>query len=183
MKKRKSDMKLGTKGRYAVMAMVDLASSTVLTGKNNPMTLANIAKRQEISLSYLEQLFSRLRKAGLVKSVRGPGGGYMLARTADQLRISDIVMAVEEPIRVTRCNPNSGTGCMPDGGRCVTHDLWEELSNHIYLFLNTVSLEDVCASRVLGTSGALHAAQRNEQADGQPQVLTSASPASPVAGE
>jgi Rrf2 family iron-sulfur cluster assembly transcriptional regulator len=176
-------MKLGTKGRYAVMAMVDLASSTVLTGKNNPMTLANIAKRQEISLSYLEQLFSRLRKAGLVKSVRGPGGGYMLARTADQLRISDIVMAVEEPIRVTRCNPNSGTGCMPDGGRCVTHDLWEELSNHIYLFLNTVSLEDVCACRVLGASGALHAAQRNEQADGQPQVLTSASPASPVAAK
>lgn len=176
-------MKLGTKGRYAVMAMVDLASSTVLTGKNNPTTLANIAKRQEISLSYLEQLFSRLRKAGLVKSVRGPGGGYMLARTADQLRISDIVMAVEEPIRVTRCNPNSGAGCMSDGSRCVTHDLWEELSNHIYLFLNTVSLEDVCACRVLGASGALHAAQRNEQADGQPQVLTSASPASPVAAE
>jgi len=92
-------------------------------------------------------------------------------------------MAVEEPIRVTRCNPNSGAGCMPDGGRCVTHDLWEELSNHIYLFLNTVSLEDVCACRVLGASGALHAAQRNEQADGQPQVLTSASPASPVAAK
>ena len=176
-------MKLGTKGRYAVMAMVDLASSAVLTGKNKPMTLADIAERQEISLSYLEQLFSRLRKAGLVKSVRGPGGGYMLARTADQLRISDIVMAVDEPIRVTRCSPNSGTGCMLDGSRCVTHDLWEELSNHIYLFLNTVSLEDVCAGRVLGASGALHAAQRNEQADGQLQVLKSETPASPVVAE
>jgi Rrf2 family iron-sulfur cluster assembly transcriptional regulator len=158
-------MKLGTKGRYAVMAMVDLAGCTVMSGKNGPVTLADIADRQEISLSYLEQLFSKLRKAGLVKSVRGPGGGYMLARGADQLRISDIVMAVDEPIRATRCVPDSGSGCMPDGGRCVTHDLWEELSNHIYLFLNTVSLEDVCARRVLGTSGVLHAAQRN---DGQP---------------
>ncbi|MBT3171569.1 MAG: Rrf2 family transcriptional regulator [Rhodospirillaceae bacterium] len=173
-------MKLGTKGRYAVMAMVDLAGSTVMNGKSSPMTLADIAERQEISLSYLEQLFSRLRKAGLVKSVRGPGGGYMLARAADQLRISDIVMAVDEPIRVTRCNPNSGAGCMPDGGRCVTHDLWEELSNHIYLFLNTVTLEDVCARRVLGASGVLHTAQRNEN---QQQTLTPASPASPVAAE
>ena len=173
-------MKLGTKGRYAVMAMVDLAGSTVMNGKSNPMTLSNIAERQEISLSYLEQLFSRLRKAGLVKSVRGPGGGYMLARSAAQLRISDIVMAVDEPIRVTRCSANSGAGCMPDGGRCVTHDLWQELGNHIYLFLNTVTLEDVCARRVLGTSGVLHAAQRNEN---QQQRLTPASPGSPVAAE
>ena len=155
-------MKLGTKGRYAVMAMVDLAGSTVMNGKSNPMTLSDIAERQEISLSYLEQLFSRLRKAGLVKSVRGPGGGYMLARSAAQLRISDIVMAVDEPIRVTRCSANSGAGCMPDGGRCVTHDLWQELGNHIYLFLNTVTLEDVCARRVLGSSGVLHAARRGE---------------------
>ena len=86
----------------------------------------------------------------------------MLARGADQLRISDIVMAVDEPIRATRCHPLSGSGCMPDGGRCVTHDLWQELSNHIYLFLNTVTLEDVCARRVLGSSGVLHAARRGE---------------------
>jgi Rrf2 family iron-sulfur cluster assembly transcriptional regulator len=155
-------MKLGTKGRYAVMAMVDLANCTAMSNKNGPVTLSDIAERQEISLSYLEQLFSKLRKKGLVKSVRGPGGGYMLARGADQLRISDIVMAVDEPIRATRCDRTSGKGCMPDGSRCVTHDLWEELSNHIYLFLNTVTLEDVCAGRVLGSSGVLHAAQRNE---------------------
>ncbi len=155
-------MKLGTKGRYAVMAMVDLANSTVFDSKNGPVTLSDIADRQEISLSYLEQLFSKLRKSGLVKSIRGPGGGYMLARSADQLRISDIVMAVDEPIRVTRCHPMSGSGCMPDGGRCVTHDLWQELSNHIYLFLNTVTLEDVCARRVLGSSGVLHTARRGE---------------------
>ena len=173
-------MKLGTKGRYAVMAMVDLAGCTVMSGKNGPVTLADIADRQEISLSYLEQLFSKLRKAGLVKSVRGPGGGYMLARSADLLRISDIVMAVDEPIRVTRCNPNTGKGCMPDGGRCLTHDLWEELSNHIYLFLSTVSLEDVCERRVLGTSGVLHAAQRNEN---EQQSHLPASPASIVAAE
>ncbi len=158
-------MKLGTKGRYAVMAMVDLANSTVMKSKNGPVTLSNIADRQEISLSYLEQLFSKLRKNGLVKSVRGPGGGYMLARGADQLRISDIVMAVDEPIRATRYNSMSGSGGMPDGGMCVTRDLWEELSNHIYLFLNTVTLEDVCAGRVLGSSGELHAAQRG---DGKP---------------
>jgi len=90
-------MKLGTKGRYAVMAMVDLTNCTVMRSKNGPVTLSDIADRQEISLSYLEQLFSKLRKKGLVKSVRGPGGGYMLARGADQLRISDIVMAVDEP--------------------------------------------------------------------------------------
>ena len=155
-------MKLGTKGRYAVMAMVDLANCTVLDSKNGPVTLSDIAERQEISLSYLEQLFSKLRKNGLVKSMRGPGGGYMLTRGADQLRISDIVMAVDEPIRATRCHPLSGSGCMPDGGRCVTHDLWQELSNHIYLFLNTVTLEDVCARRVLGSSGVLHAARRGE---------------------
>jgi len=164
-------MKLGTKGRYAVMAMVDLANRTVMRSKNGPVALSDIAGRQDISLSYLEQLFSKLRKKGLVKSVRGPGGGYMLARGADQLHISDIVMAVDEPLRATRCDPMSGSGCMPDGGRCVTHDLWEELSNHIYLFLNTVTLEDVCVGRVLGSSGVLHAAQRD---NGSPQATAAA---------
>jgi len=155
-------MKLGTRGRYAVMAMVDLANCTLMNSKSQPVTLSDIAARQEISLSYLEQLFSKLRKNGLVKSVRGPGGGYMLARSPDELRISDIVMAVDEPLRATRCIPMSGTGCMPDGRRCVTHDLWEELSNHIYLFLNTVTLKDVCAGRVLGSSGALHTEKRSD---------------------
>ena len=161
-------MKLSTKGRYAVMGLVDLAKHS----SGRPVALADIARRQEISLSYLEQLFAKLRRGGLVNSVRGPGGGYMLARGADQLRISDIVMAVDEPLRATRCTPMSGAGCMPDGNRCATHDLWEELSNQIYLFLSTVSLEDVCARRVLGTAGMLHKAQRNEGL-----------PSSPVAAE
>lgn len=141
-------MKLGSKGRYAVMAMVDLADHLGAKPKSGPITLADIAGRQEISLSYLEQLFSKLRKAGLVKSVRGPGGGYVLARPARDLRISDIVLAVDEPLRATRCQPDSGRGCMADGSRCLTHDLWDELGNQIYSFLSTVSLEDVCARRV-----------------------------------
>lgn len=141
-------MKLGTKGRYAVMAMVDLARHLSADPKRGPVTLADIAERQEISLSYLEQLFSRLRKAGLVKSVRGPGGGYVLGRPANELRVSDIVIAVDEPLKATRCRPGSGQGCMADGGRCLTHDLWEELGNQIYTFLNGVTLADVCARRV-----------------------------------
>ena len=96
-------MRLSTKGRYAVMAMVDLAKH----GKGNPISLAEIAERQEISLSYLEQLFAKLRTGELVKSVRGPGGGYLLSRGADGTRISDIILAVDEPIRATRCSPGA----------------------------------------------------------------------------
>src|SRR3954464_9664606 len=100
-------VRLSTKGRYAVMAMVDLAS----TSKGSPVALADIAERQEISLSYLEQLFAKLRKGGLVKSVRGPGGGYLLAHPADIMRIPDIILGVEEPIRATRCASGSPAGC------------------------------------------------------------------------
>jgi len=141
-------MRLSTKGRYAVMAMVDLASSS----KGGPIALADIAERQEISLSYLEQLFARLRRAGLVKSVRGPGGGYLLSRSAEDTRISDAIMAVDEPIRATRCKPNTGTGCQSDKSRCLTHDLWEELTHQIHLFLSSVSLADVVNRRILGKS-------------------------------
>ena len=150
-------MRLSTKGRYAVMAMVDLAMNT----DGRPVALAEIADRQEISLSYLEQLFSKLRKGNLVNSVRGPGGGYLLARTAEELRIADIIMAVDEPVRATRCKPNSSAGCKSDASRCLTHDLWEELGHQIHLYLSSVSLRDVCERRVLGTS-ALRAA------DGRP---------------
>ncbi len=142
-------MKLSTKGRYAVMAMVDLAGS----GSEKPVSLADIAERQEISLSYLEQLFARLRRSGLVRSVRGPGGGYLLARRPDATRISDIVLAVDEPLHATRCRPGSAKGCRSDHSRCATHDLWEELGNQIYLFLSSVTLDDVVERRVLGTSG------------------------------
>jgi Rrf2 family iron-sulfur cluster assembly transcriptional regulator len=127
--------------------------------KRGPITLSDIAERQEISLSYLEQLFSRLRKAGLVKSVRGPGGGYVLARPASDLCVADIVLAVDEPLRTTRCRPDSGRGCITDGGRCLTHDLWEELGNQIYSFLSAVSLEDVCTRRVGNGRAALMRAE------------------------
>lgn len=142
-------MKLSTKGRYAVTAMVDLARH----GNGRPVSLAEIAERQEISLSYLEQLFAKLRRSGLVKSVRGPGGGYVLAHDRDRTRIADIILAVDEPIRAVRCTPGSAIGCRGDRSRCLTHDLWEELSNQIHLFLCSVSLGDVCEKRVLGTSG------------------------------
>ena len=141
-------MKLSTKGRYAVMAMVDLASHS----KGSPVALADIAERQEISLSYLEQLFAKLRRGGLVKSVRGPGGGYLLAHAVEETRISDIIVAVDEPIRATRCAPGSPSGCRSNKSRCLTHDLWEELGNQIHLYLSSVSLSDVCNRRVLGTS-------------------------------
>jgi Rrf2 family transcriptional regulator, iron-sulfur cluster assembly transcription factor len=144
-------MKLSTKGRYAVMAMVDLAT----TGRGNPTALADIAERQEISLSYLEQLFAKLRRGGLVRSVRGPGGGYLLAHAADQTRISDIILAVDEPIRATRCAPGSPAGCRVNKSRCLTHDLWEELGNQIHLYLSSVTLSDVVARRILGTSGVI----------------------------
>ncbi len=144
-------MRLSTKGRYAVMAMVDLATH----GNGKPVALAEIADRQAISLSYLEQLFAKLRRGGLVGSVRGPGGGYLLAHASDATRISDILLAVDEPIRATRCMPGSPKGCTGDTSRCITHDLWEELGNHIHLFLSSVTLEDVCEKRVLGMSGVI----------------------------
>ncbi len=145
-------MKLSTKGRYAVMAMVDIAAHTV----GRPIALADVAERQEISLSYLEQLFGKLRRGGLVKSVRGPGGGYLLARDADDTRISDIILSVDETIKTTRCTPGSPTGCKSNKSRCLTHDLWQELGNHIYLYLNSVSLADVIEEHILGSSGELH---------------------------
>src|ERR1700722_13378630 len=142
-------MRLSTKGRYAVMAMVDLAQH----GSGGPVSLAEIAERQEISLSYLEQLFAKLRRGGLVKSVRGPGGGYRLTHGRDDTRIADIILAVDEPLHAIRCRPGATIGCRGDRSRCLTHDLWEELSNQIHLYLSSVTLADVCDKRVLGTSG------------------------------
>ena len=123
-------MRLSTKGRYAVMAMVDLASH----GGEAPVALSEIAERQEISLSYLEQLFAMLRRSGLVRSVRGPGGGYLLAFDRSETRIADIILAVDEPIRATRCTPGAPVGCRGNKMRCLTHDLWEELGNQIHLY-------------------------------------------------
>lgn len=148
-------MKLSTKGRYAVMAMADLASREA---DAKPVSLSDIAGRQEISLSYLEQLFAKLRKGGLVVSVRGPGGGYRLSRPAAELRVADIILAVNEPISATRCKSGSPIGCTGSASRCLTHDLWEELGRQIQIFLASVSLEDVVERRVLGRARILEAA-------------------------
>ena len=154
-------MRLSTKGRYAVMAMVDLAKY----GDGKPVALAEIAARQEISLSYLEQLFAKLRCAELVSSVRGPGGGYVLARTAEETRLSDIIAAVDESIQATRCSPGSAVGCTGNKTRCLTHDLWEELGNLIHLFFNSITLADVVNRSVLGVSGVIHQGQRAAAAE------------------
>src|SRR5271170_5042776 len=115
-------MQLSTKGRYAVMAMTDLAGR----GEGRAVTLAAIAANQQISRPYLEQLFARLRREGLVQSVRGPGGGYRLARPAAETSIADVVVAVDEPLKATRCaGHDAAAGCLKGGARCLTHDLWE----------------------------------------------------------
>lgn len=137
-------MRLSTKGRYAVMAMVDLAEHA----ESRAVCLADVAARQQISLSYLEQLFARLRRKGLVESVRGPGGGYRLSHGAQGTSIADIVTAVDEPLKAVRCAAASGKGCMPGGGRCRTHDLWDELGRQIHGYLAGVSLADVLARNV-----------------------------------
>jgi len=136
-------MRLSTKGRYAVMAMADLARRQ----NERAVALADIAARQEISLSYLEQLFARLRRQGLVISARGPGGGYRLARDASEVNIAEIVIAVDEPLHATRCRGTAG-GCMMKGERCLTHDLWDEMGRKIHDYLESVSLADVVMGRV-----------------------------------
>ena len=126
-------MRLTTKGRFAVTAMLDLA----LHAQNGPVTLGNISERQKISLSYLEQLFSKLRRGSLVESVRGPGGGYNLARALDQLTVADIIVAVEEPIDSRQCEGRDN--CLGDR-RCMTHDLWESLNTTVINHLTGVTL-------------------------------------------
>jgi Rrf2 family transcriptional regulator, iron-sulfur cluster assembly transcription factor len=129
-------MKLTTKGRYAVTAMLDLA----LNNDSGPVTLADISTRQSISLSYLEQLFSRLRKKGLVVSTRGPGGGYNLARSASSMPVGEVVDAVDEQVDATRCG---GAADCHNHQRCLTHDLWTELSEQIRDYLMRVTLGDL----------------------------------------
>lgn len=131
-------MRLTTKGRYAVTAMLDLA----LNSGNKPVSLADISARQEISLSYLEQLFARLRKYRLVTSVRGPGGGYLLANTAEKINIAQIVDAVDESIDATKCGRK---GNCQSGSKCITHHLWCDLSDQIHNFLANISLADLVA--------------------------------------
>ena len=133
-------MRLTTKGRYAVTAMLDLA----INFQKGPITLSDISKRQGISLSYLEQLFSKLRKNGLVDSARGPGGGYRLSRDADLIAVGQVITAVDEKIDVTKCG---GKGDCLDGGPCLTHELWCDLSDQIYNFLDNISLGQLVRNR------------------------------------
>lgn len=133
-------MRLTTKGRYAVTAMLDLA----LHADEGPISLADISVRQGISLSYLEQLFSRLRRDQLVKSVRGPGGGYELAQAATDISVAQVVDAVSESMDATRCQ---GKGDCQAGETCLTHHLWEDLSEQIHRFLSDISLGDLIARR------------------------------------
>ncbi len=127
------NMKLSTKGRYAVTAMMDLA----LHDGSGPVTLAEISECQDISLSYLEQLFAKLRKGGLVEGVRGPGGGYRLARAAGRITVADIICAVDENVDATRC---AGREDCLGGRRCLTHELWSDLSDQIHEFLRGITL-------------------------------------------
>jgi Rrf2 family iron-sulfur cluster assembly transcriptional regulator len=151
-------MKLSTRGRYAVMAMADIARYAEPAG--GPVTLGEIAERQEISQPYLEQLFSKLRRGGLVVAARGPGGGYRLTRAPSEVRIADIIVAVEESIKATRCKAESSNGCLSRSGRCLTHDLWEELGRQIEVFLGSVTLADVVERRVLGRARAAEPSPR-----------------------
>lgn len=133
-------MRLTTKGRYAVTAMLDLA----LNAGEGPIALSDISGRQEISLSYLEQLFSRLRKCGLVSSARGPGGGYRLGKDAEEISVADVISAVDESVDATRCG---GLRNCKGKNRCLTHDLWEDLSSEIFSFLNGISLAELVSRR------------------------------------
>ena len=133
-------MRLTTKGRFAVTAMLDLA----MHGGKGPVTLAGISQRQSISLSYLEQLFGRLRRHTLVESVRGPGGGYTLARGLDKMSVADIIIAVDEPLDATQCG---GKENCKDERRCMTHDLWATLNEKMYEYLHSVKLSDLVAQQ------------------------------------
>ena len=150
-------MKLTTRGRYAVTAMLDLA----INGGKRPVSLADISGRQEISLSYLEQLFAKLRREELVTSARGPGGWYRLARSGAEIFVAEIIDAVDESVDVTNCQ---GKGNCHHGETCLTHHLWEDLSGQIHDFLSQISLGDLMEGR--GRRGTTH------QSDGVLQTLS-----------
>ncbi|MBK1647404.1 Fe-S cluster assembly transcriptional regulator IscR [Rhabdochromatium marinum] len=158
-------MRLTTKGRYAVTAVLDLA----IHQGQGPIALADIARRQGISLSYLEQLFAKLRRQQLVCSVRGPGGGYNLARGCDEINIAEIIAAVDEHVDATKCG---GDGDCYNEGPCLTHDLWMDLSHRIYEYLNQISLKDLVERR--GLHGVC------DSPVNAPEPLMEAPPASPV---
>ncbi len=147
-------MKLSTKGRYAVMAMADIAQQP----GDAPVSLADISDRQGISQAFLEQLFAKLRKNDLVSSVRGPGGGYCLAQPANEIQIVQIISAVDEPLQITRCQGDAIEGCV-DGEKCVTHELWAALGRQVYGFLAAITLGDVVGGRNLALAASVRRAK------------------------
>ena len=132
-------MKLTTKGRYAVMAMADLATNAV----GEPVSLAEISLRQNISLAYLEQIFRKLKKNKLVKSSRGASGGYLLEKSASEIKLSNIIFAVDEEVKMLNCKKESKKGCNNKLTKCITHDLWDQLDHHINIFFEKVKLQDL----------------------------------------
>jgi Rrf2 family iron-sulfur cluster assembly transcriptional regulator len=156
-------MKLTTKGRYAVTAMLDLA----LHCNDGAVSLAEISQRQGISLSYLEQLFSRLRKQGLVTSTRGPGGGYCLSRDAAQIAVADVITAVDEIVDATRCK---GKQNCHDSHACLTHDLWVDLSTQIHAFLSNITLANLVERRNNTVTSALNPTQIKQSDTLQPSL-------------
>lgn len=140
-------MKLSTRSRYAIMAMVDMAVNHVNGSEQKTMTLAEISNRQELPIPYMEQLFLKLRKSGIVNSSRGSNGGYVLSKSPEKISIMEIVTSVDIPIKTTRCN--GMTGCKSNGSVCLTHDLWEGLESVIKKYLMDVSLFDVCEKNII----------------------------------
>lgn len=157
-------MRLTTKGRFAVTAMLDVA----LNSEGAPVALAGISRRQKISLSYLEQLFGKLRRHSLVESVRGPGGGYYLARPAEEMSVADIIIAVDEPIDATQCGGKQN--CHEDR-RCMTHELWSRLNERMYEYLESVKLSDLVAEQQVQGSAVVLQDRRRDRT----QVQASAS--------
>ncbi len=149
-------MRLTTKGRFAVTAMIDVA----MHGTQNPVTLAAVSERQKISLSYLEQLFGKLRRHGLVESVRGPGGGYNLAHSPDSVSVADVILAVDEPIDATQCGGREN--CFDDR-RCMTHELWAGLNEHIFGYLRSVTLAELVRQQQKPKSGDVSVLQDHRQ--------------------
>jgi Rrf2 family iron-sulfur cluster assembly transcriptional regulator len=139
-------MRLTTKGRFAVTAVLDLA----MHGDEGPVTLNEISERQSISLSYLEQLFGRMRRSGLVKSTRGPGGGYRLARPVSEVTVADIIVAVDELIDATQCGGMAN--CRDPGDKCLTHDLWTGLNEHIFSYMRSITLGKLIEKRELAAA-------------------------------
>ena len=156
-------MKMSTKGRYAVMAMIDIATHS----DGDPVSLAEIAERQDISQEYLEQLFGKLRKAKLVESARGPGGGYRLATAMSEIPVAKIIAAVDEELQFTRCDGDAVEGCVK-GERCNAHDLWSSLGRQMMYFLSSISLEDVVEKRNLALAATIKQT-KDRHPEGAPQ--------------